>query len=364
MQKINVAVIGLGGMGKTHVDAAKSSPFVDRIYGFEPDEQRRNTRAAELGIIPATMEEIMGNSSISLVYIASVNEMHVPQAILALQSNKAVLCEKPMGLSLQEAAALIKVQKETSGFLQIGFELHYSKLYQSVKQQIDDGLIGTPVLNECRYFCSEGHHKNSWRSAGTGSFLIPEKLSHYLDLQRWFFNDEFETVYSASAPKVVRYFKHRDNHQITTKYRHGQVATLNFIMYIGETFKQDPNREMLEQQCDDGHFLQYHICGTKGAIEADVFKRRLRRWEFTDGPEFDCIQSRIVECVSFKPEEDQVWFHNTAGQNVRIAELVAKGLPPEVSSSDAFETMKLCFAAERSEDENRIIHYSEIDKLI
>jgi len=364
MQKIDVAVIGLGGMGETHVGAAKSSPFVDRIYGFEPDEQRRIARAGELGVIPATLEEIMGNASIRLIYIASINEMHVPQAILALQSGKAVLCEKPMGLTLREASELIKVQKETAGFLQIGFELHYSKLYQSVKERIDAGLIGTPVLNECRYFCSEGHHKNSWRSKGTGSFLIPEKLSHYLDLQRWFFSDEFDTVYSASAPKVVSYFNHRDNHQITTKYRKGGVATLNFIMYIGETFKRDPTREMLEQQCDDGHFLQYHICGSKGAIETDVFKRRLRRWEFTDSPQDNCMQSRIVECITFQPEEDQIWFHNTAGQNVRIAELVAKGLPPEVSSMDAFETMKLCFAAEHSENENRLIHYSEIDKLI
>lgn len=364
MKKINVAVIGLGGMGKTHVEAAKSSPFVERIYGYEPDEQRRKSRAAELGVIPATMAEIMDNPDIALVYIASINEVHVPQAILALRSGKAVLCEKPMGLSLQEAASLIKVQQETSGFLQIGFELHYSRLYQNVKQWIDDGLIGKPVLNECRYFCSEAHRKNSWRSQGRGSFLIPEKLSHYLDLQRWFFNAEFESVYSLSAPKVVSYFQHRDNHQITSKYCGGAVATLNFIMYIGETYKRDPKREMLEQQSDDGHFLQYHICGTKGAIETDVFKRRLRRWEFVDGPEYDCMQSRIVESISFEPEDDQAWFHNTAGQNLRIAELVAKGMPPEVSAQDAFETMKLCFAAELSEDENRIVTRAEIDDML
>ena len=113
MQKINVAVIGLGGMGATHVQAAKSSPFVDLIYGYEPDEQRRLKRAEELAVIPASLEEIMANPSIKLVYIASTNEVHVPQSILSLQSGKAVLCEKPMGLSLQEASELIKVQKET-----------------------------------------------------------------------------------------------------------------------------------------------------------------------------------------------------------------------------------------------------------
>lgn len=358
--KINTAILGLGAMGGTHVEAAKASPYVDKIYGYEPDPQRTAARAAELGIIPASLNEIMGNPRIKLVYIASINEAHVPQAAMALEAGKAVLCEKPMGMSLNEACELIKVQEETGGFLQIGFELHYSKLYMLAKKWIDDGLIGTPVNIQCRYFCCEFHHKNTWRSNNTGGFLIGEKLSHYLDLQRWFFSRPVESVYSLSAPKVVEYFRHRDNHQIMTKFSGGGVGVLNFIMYLAETYEHDPLQELLAKQADDGHSLQYHIVGTKGAIETDVFKRRIRRWEFNDAPECPCIQSKIVETITFKKEEDQIWFHNTHGQNVRVAELAAKGLPPEVSAKDAFETMKFCFAAEQSEDEQRIVRISEL----
>ena len=59
MEKINLAVLGLGGMGGTHVGAAKASPYVDKIYGYEPDPVRREARAKELDIIPATLEEIL-----------------------------------------------------------------------------------------------------------------------------------------------------------------------------------------------------------------------------------------------------------------------------------------------------------------
>ncbi len=351
--QIDVAVLGLGGMGGTHVEAARCSPYVNKIYGYEPDADYRIRRADELNIIPASLEEIMANREIRLVYVASINEVHVPQSIMALRAGKAVLCEKPMGMNLEEASQLLQVQKETGGFLQIGFELHYSPLYMRVKEWIDAGLIGTPVNIQCRYYCCEFHKKNSWRSKCGGSFLIGEKLSHYLDLERWWFNEPVESVYSLSAPKVVEYFNHRDNHQIMIKFKNGGVGTLNFIMYIAESFHDDPLQEMLQKQSDDGHYLQYHICGTRGAIETDVFRRRIRRWEFTDGP--DNIQSKIVECISFKPEDDQKWFHNTHGQNVRVAELVALGLPPEVSANDAYETMRLCFAAEQSEDEGRIV---------
>ncbi len=38
--KIDAAVLGLGKMGGAHVKAAKDSPHVDRIYGYEPGEAR------------------------------------------------------------------------------------------------------------------------------------------------------------------------------------------------------------------------------------------------------------------------------------------------------------------------------------
>ncbi len=354
VEKINVAVLGLGGMGGTHVKAAQESPYVNKVYGYEPAPERLRERSAELGVIPVgALDEIWKDPDIRLVYIASTNATHVPLAKAALEAGKAVLCEKPMGESLAEAKTLLDVAERTGGFLQIGFELHYSRLYQLVKEWIAQGLIGDVVNIQCRYYCSEFHKKDTWRSRSGGSFLIGEKLSHYLDLQRWWFDASPESVYSVSAPKVVPYFNHRDNHQMILKFPGGRVGTLNFIMYIAETLHQDPLIETLEKQSDDGHFLQYHICGTRGAIETDVFRRRLRRWEFSDGEE--CMESQIVETLTYSPEEDAEWMHNTHGQNLRIAEIVAKGLPPEVSALDAYETMRLCFAAEQSEDEGRII---------
>ena len=164
MEKIGVAVLGLGGMGSTHVGAAKESPYVSRVYGFEPEKERRIARANELGIVPATLEEIMADPAIRLVTIAASNDAHVPLAETALRAGKAVLCEKPMGNTLEEARHLIDVKNETKGFLQIGFELHYSKMYRQVKEWIDAGLLGDIVNIQCRYYCREAHRRNTWRS--------------------------------------------------------------------------------------------------------------------------------------------------------------------------------------------------------
>ena len=352
-QKMDVAVLGLGAMGAGHVGAAKASPYVGRVYGYEPEPARAALRGGELGVeATADLDSLLNNPAIKLVTIASVNEVHVELTEKALRAGKAVMCEKPMGIDMAEATRMLKAEKETGGFLQIGFELHYSKIYMTAKEWIDQGLIGRVVNCHCRYYCSEFHSKNTWRSKSKGT-LIGEKLSHYVDLQRWFIGSPVEEVYSMAAPNVVPYFNHSDNHQINMRFKNGAISNLNFSMYIGESDHRDPLLEMLEKQSDDGHFLQFHIFGTKGAIETDVFRRRIRRWEFTDSPER--LVSSLVEKIGYTAKDDQEWIHNTHGQNIRIAELVANGLPPETPAADSFETMKAGFAAELSERERRVV---------
>jgi len=355
---IDVAVLGLGAMGQTHVEAAKESPHVRTIYGYEPDPARAVLRGEELGVLATSdLDSILNNPEIKLIYIASINSVHAEQAIKALRAGKAVLCEKPMSENLEDARELIAVAEETGQFLQIGFELHYSKIYTTAKDWIDQGFIGSVVNSQCRYYCSEFHLKNSWRSNSSGT-LIGEKLSHYLDLQRWFTGSAVEEVFSMAAPNAVKYFNHSDNHQISMRFKNGSISNLNFAMYIAETDHGDPLLDMLEKQSDDGHFLQYHIFGTKGAIETDVFRRRIRRWEFTDGPER--LVSKIAETITYPKSGDLEWIHNTHGQNIRMAELVANGLPPEISIADSFETMRVGFAAEISEKERRIVKLVEL----
>lgn len=357
-KKIDAAVFGLGYMGSTHVRAAKDSPYINRIYGYEPDEEFAQSRGKELRIKgTSNLNRILNNPEIKLIYIASVNSTHSELAQKALRAGKSVLCEKPMGETLEEARSLIEAEEETGNFLQIGFEMHYSKLYMKAKEWIDQGLIGDPVNCHIRYYSSEFHKKNTWRSNSPGS-LIGEKLSHYLDMQRWVLGSEVEDVYSLSSPNVVKYFNHPDNHQINMRFKNNAVSSLNFLMYIGETDPTDPFLEMLEKQKDDGHSLQVHIMGTRGAIETDVFERRIRRWEF--GENEIQFTSRIVETIRYKPEDDFEWMHNAYGQNLRIAELVANGKKPEVSAHDAFRSMQVGFAAELSEKEKRIVKISEL----
>ena len=358
MKKIGVAVLGLGSMGRTHVRAYKASPWVSFVMGYDPDKECARQCGQEAGI-PATSDinNLLCAPDIRLISIAAPNDAHCDLVVRSLRAGKAVLCEKPMGISLDEAWRMLDTERETGNFLQIGFELRYSSIYQKAKEWIDAGLIGRPLNSHCDYSCNEGHLRDSWRSSSPTS-LIAEKLCHYLDLPRWWFGQEVVEVHSMAAPNFVTYFNHADNHQILYRFADGAMSSLTFVMGTAETFAGDPLQDVLEQQWDDGHRLTYLIYGTKGAIETDVFRRRVRRWEFEDKP--DKLHSRLVETLTYPKEEDQLWIHNVHGQNIRVSQLVAEGRKPETPSCDSFETMKLVFAAELSERQRRIVRMEEL----
>jgi predicted dehydrogenase len=355
---LSAAVLGLGQMGTAHVESAKASPYIEKVIGYDPNEEVALECGKQSGISTTTdLKSILSDRSIELVYIACPNEFHCEMTIASLKAGKNVLCEKPMGTTLEEARSMLQAEKEAVGFLTIDFECRYSKMYTTVKDWIDRGLIGRPLNTHCDYFCCEFHMKNSWRSNHPGT-LIAEKLCHYLDLAKWWFDDEVVEVISMSAPNFVTYFNHPDNHQITFKFKNGGVSSLGFIMGVAESFDGDALTDVIEKQAEDGHRLSHMTYGSKGAFEANVFRRTIRRWEFTDAP--DNLRSQIVETITFTKDEDKLWFHNTHGHIIKVSELVAKGQPPLISAEDAFDTMKLVFAAEMSERENRVVRLSEI----
>ncbi|MDD5600003.1 MAG: Gfo/Idh/MocA family oxidoreductase [Victivallaceae bacterium] len=347
--KINVAVLGLGKMGNTHVKAAKASPFIDKIIGYEPTAELALERGREMKIeTVSNLDLILNDQSIKLFYIAAVNEAHAELAVSALNAGKAVMCEKPMGITMEEAKRIVEAQKTNDSFLQIGFELRYSKLYMKVKEWIDAGLIGKPLNSYCQYYTYASHKKDTWRAKSKGT-LIGEKLSHYLDLPRWWFGREVTQTYSMSAPNFIHYFNHPDNHQISYKFADGAVSSLNFVMGIAIT-------DFQEKLAEDGHLLTYFIYGDKGAIATDLFRKTIKRWSFSEDEKQ--LKSKVAEEITFDITNE--WVHNVHDQNMRIAELVAKNQKPDHSALDAFETMKLCFAAEISTRENRVVKLNEI----
>jgi len=357
---IGVAILGCGQMGENVVLHLSGGPLVRDITVFDRKPERMQVLKASHGVaVAGSLEEVLANPEIKLVFIAAANNAHRELAIAALEAGKAVMCEKPMATTLADAEAMVEVAERTRGFLQIGFELRYSHLYTTVKNWIDRGLLGRVRNTHCMYCTSAWGRHDVWRAAAKSSGgMFGEKLSHYVDLPRWWIGDAVEDVYAACAPNVIPYYEVHDNFHCTYRFKSGAVSHLTFMMGPAATFKGDPLQNAVSQQSGDGHMLRYMVYGEKGAAEVDVFPRTIKRWEFGES---DWGQtSNWVQSETWDPEQDFAYFHNTHDQALDIVRRVAMGEPPKTRPRDALETTRLCFAAELSAREGRLVRMDEM----
>ena len=342
-------------MGTHVISVLKGHPHIKSVLGYDSDPSARQRTNATSGIsVTAHLEDILREESVKVVFVTASNDAHKTLALAAMRAGKAVLLEKPIAPTLADSEAVVAEAERLGAWLQIGFELRYSLLYTTVKDWIDAGLLGPVLATHCTYVCSEFHGKGSWRNQPeTGGGMFGEKLCHYVDLPRGWIDSPVEEVYCASAPNTVPYYKVRDNYQATCRFRNGAISHLSFFMHVAETFGGDPLQDIVSQQADDGHELRFLVTGKRGAAETDVFRRRIRRWEFGDSPK--CLTSKIVESRTWQPEEDHRHVHDVTTQTIDVVDRVIQGLPPKIPASDSLETMRLVDAAERSADTNGIV---------
>ena len=188
--------------------------------------------------------------------------------------------------------------------------------------------------------------------------MFAEKLSHYVDLPRWWIGSDVVDVASFSAPNTIPYYEVRDNYHTTYRFANGAVSHLTFMMGPAAHFQGDPLQNVIDQQKDDGHDLRYTVVGTKGAAATDIFGRTIRRWKYSDAATH--MHCEWVDKLTWDPAEDHFYFHNTHDQTLDIVDRVRKGLPPKTPARDAYQTMRLTFATERATDLGQPVKLDEI----
>jgi predicted dehydrogenase len=340
-------------MGSGVAVEASQQEGVTEVIAMDINPKRVEALRGKPRIRPTTrLEDALDDPEVKYVLITASNDAHYPLAMASFEAGKAVFCEKPIANTLAEASEMVETAERKGLFFQIGFELRYSKLYTKVKEWIDAGLLGQVVNTQCTYICSEFHQKGSWRNKkATGGSMFGEKLSHYVDLPRWWIGSPVVEVHSLCAPNVVPYYEVRDNYHTMYRFANGAVSSLTFIMYVGQTFAGDPLQNIIDQQRGDGHQLTYLVVGTKGAAATDVFNRTIKRWEFGDSKA--SMTSKWVENITWDSKEDGLYFHDGRTQHLDLLHRVRNGLPPMTPARDALETMKVVFAAEESADSGR-----------
>jgi predicted dehydrogenase len=89
---------------------------------------------------------------IDAIYVATPVNLHAEQTIAAAERGKHVLCEKPMALTVAECDRMIAACRDNNVKLGVAYYRHFYPAVRRVKELIDSGELGVPVVAQINAF--------------------------------------------------------------------------------------------------------------------------------------------------------------------------------------------------------------------
>ena len=188
------------------------------------------------------LNEMFEKEEFDVLYIATPHHLHKEHIKLAFEHDKHVFCEKPVGISVQDAREIYNLTQEYP-HLKLGFnyQYRYDKNCYELVSGIKKGILGDIYYANCNIFFSrdnEYYKNNSWRGtkkyAGGGTLLT--QASHILDILIWAFGEPKTVI---GKIKTVK-FTNIDVEDLgfgIIEFENGFVAQVNSSMIVEPPFE-------------------------------------------------------------------------------------------------------------------------------
>ncbi len=168
MTKVRWGLIGCGDIAKKRVapalrDSARSELVA--VSRAKADLAEAFARQFGAGKWYADWHDMLRDSEIDAIYIATPVHLHAAQTVAAAEAGKHVLCEKPMALNVPECDEMLAASEANNVKLGIAYYRHFYPLVRRLKELLEVGEIGTPVvvqINAFEWFNPQSDHSRSW----------------------------------------------------------------------------------------------------------------------------------------------------------------------------------------------------------
>ena len=197
-KKFQIGLLGLGFMGRRHIEAYRTLPGVEVVTRTSP-------RFAHLQDPDALYEAMIADPQLDALDICLPTALHAPLTIAAMDQGKHVLCEKPMALTVEACGRMLAAAKRNQDvILMVAHVLRFWPAYRVLHEAVAGGTYG--ATRSARFARRSG--LPSW-----GPWLLrPEEsggapldlLVHDYDQALWLFGaPESATARTVGSPNVI-----------------------------------------------------------------------------------------------------------------------------------------------------------------
>ena len=145
-KKLRVGIIGTGWIAESHVESYKNMPDCEVVALADIIPGKAAAFAQKFGVPNARIyghhSEMLAAEELDAVSVCTYNMQHACCTIDCLKKGIPVLLEKPMCVTLEEAVAIRKAEKESGKFVSVGFQPRFDRNMQMVKQVVQSGELG------------------------------------------------------------------------------------------------------------------------------------------------------------------------------------------------------------------------------
>jgi predicted dehydrogenase len=330
---IGVCVIGSGRAGRIHArNFARGVPGARLAALVDPQPEALASAGRELGVerLYADHRRALEDRDVQAVVVVTPTKFHRDIVVAAAGAGRHVLCEKPMGMTVEECQDMNRAAAAARVVLQIGFMRRFDAGFQAAREAIDRGDIG-PVV-QVKSLTHGPSVPQPWMydlKASNGP--LAEVNSHDIDTLRWYTGSDFQEVYAIGGnyrcPEArARYPDFYDNVSLLARFRNGMQGFIGGAVSVAY-----------------GYDSRVEVLGTRGIL---LVGRQEQHATVTCTPQGGMVRP-------FVKSWRNLFLEAYAAEDREFVRAVSEGRPPRVSGVDGMMAVQVVEAGNRSIREGR-----------
>ncbi len=350
-KKVGVGLVGSQFISSIHAEAIKSLPDAEIVAVMSPTEGNALNFSQKFGIPNhfTRLEDMLGLDNIDMVVIGAPNNLHCEITLKAASAGKHVVVEKPLCMNLSEADQMIEACKEANVKLMYAEELCFTPKYVRLKELLDEGVLGKPVLFKQSEKHDGPHADHFWDVEQSGGGVTMDMGCHAIEFFRWLNGRKpIVSVYAQMATSV-----HKDR----------TIGDDNAILILefenGVTALAEESWTKLGGMDD-----RAEIHGSEGVAYADVLQGSSIQTYSTKGVGYAVEKAGSTIGWSFTMYEE-IWNYGFPQEFQHFVDCVKNNKKPMVTGEDGKAVLEVIFAAYESAGTGKKVHLpfkTDVDK--
>jgi myo-inositol 2-dehydrogenase / D-chiro-inositol 1-dehydrogenase len=230
---VRVGIVGTGMIGRDHARRLTGTVAGAEVTAVaDVDAGRARAVAAGLPAARALPRglDVVADAAVDAVLVTSSGPTHEEFVLAAIEAGKPVFCEKPLAPTADACLRVVRAEVARGRRLvQVGFMRRYDDGYRAMKEVVDSGGLGTPLMVHCV------HRNVSVPVAGyTSDMAVTDTGVHEIDAVRWLLGDEIAAVEMRAPRRSGRAPEHlRDPQIILLETREGVHVDVEVYVNCG-----------------------------------------------------------------------------------------------------------------------------------